>query len=159
MTSAIAALPALLGADGIINSCLARPPDFIIGGKDDPYLERWFLLPRNGNGNAYVHRITRDDDDRALHDHPWDFTSIILQGAYRDITKGGRRVYGVGATLHHLATDLHRLEVVEGPVWTLVLTGKTVRDWGFECPQGWVPWWEFVDARDKGAIGRGCGQP
>jgi hypothetical protein len=50
----------------------------------------------------------------------------------------------------------HRLEVVEGPVWTLFLTGPVIRDWGFHCPKGWVHYKVFTDPMDKGAIGRGC---
>jgi hypothetical protein len=46
-----------------------RDPDFIIG--NPPYMLRWWLLPRNPTFNVYYHRILRDDDDRALHDHPW----------------------------------------------------------------------------------------
>jgi hypothetical protein len=33
-----------------------------------------------------------------------------------------------------------------------------VRDWGFHCPQGWVPWRKFVAADNPGAVGRGCGE-
>ena len=26
---------------------LNRPPDFIIGSKENPYMLRWYLIPRN----------------------------------------------------------------------------------------------------------------
>jgi hypothetical protein len=48
-----------------------RRPDFIIGGADNPYLLRWWIIPRNRWCNVYLHKILRDDDPRALHDHPW----------------------------------------------------------------------------------------
>ncbi len=41
--------------------------------------------------------------------------------------------------------------------WSLFITGRKVRTWGFWCPQGFVPWHEFVDQTDSGNIGRGCG--
>lgn len=61
-------------------------PDLWIGGRENPYLIRWWLLPRNRFPiNIYLHRMLRSDDDRALHDHPWWFLSIILSGGYIEI--------------------------------------------------------------------------
>ena len=45
----------------------SRPPDRIIGGKDNPYLLRWHVVPRNPQQNIYLHHFLRSDDDRALH--------------------------------------------------------------------------------------------
>src|SRR5690242_14714107 len=63
-----------------------RPPDVIIGGRDRPYMLRWFVIPRNRFFNIYLHHFHRSDDDRALHDHPWLNLSIILQGEYVEHT-------------------------------------------------------------------------
>jgi len=60
----------------------SRPADVVIGGRADPYLSRWHLVPRNELGNLYFHRFHRDDDDRALHDHPWDSLSLVLSCGY-----------------------------------------------------------------------------
>jgi hypothetical protein len=59
-----------------------RPPDLVVGGAADPYLRRWYLIPRNPWLNLYLHNVLRDDDDRALHDHPWANLSWILDGGY-----------------------------------------------------------------------------
>lgn len=61
---------------------LKRPPDFIVGNADNPYLLRWWVIPRNPWFNIYLHKFLRDDDDRALHDHPWASCSIILNHGY-----------------------------------------------------------------------------
>src|SRR5690606_35831081 len=63
-----------------------RPPDFIVGGAERPYLKRWWLIPRNPIFNVYLHQFLRDDDDRALHDHPWPWCSILLDGSYIEHT-------------------------------------------------------------------------
>lgn len=70
-----------------------RSPDFIVGGADHPYLRRWWLIPRNPILNVYLHQFLRDDDDRALHDHPWFWCSIVLHGEYVEhtIVAGGIR--------------------------------------------------------------------
>lgn len=137
-----------------------RAPDFIIGEPERPYLRRWWLVPRNEYSNIYLHNIVRDDDDRALHDHPWDSTSIILSGELREILPDGERVLRPGSITSRDATSLHRLELVDGPVWTLFITGPKVREWGFMCPdRGWVHWREFTDPGTNGAtVGRGCGE-
>lgn len=45
----------------------------------DLYLTRYFIWkPRNKKfGRIYLHHIIRSDHDRALHDHPWGFVSLI----------------------------------------------------------------------------------
>lgn len=62
-----------------------RPPDVIIGELDNPYLYRWWIIPKNRFFNIYLHRFLRSDDDRALHDHPWWSLGVILHGAYNEV--------------------------------------------------------------------------
>jgi len=140
-----------------------RPPDFIIGGQADPYLERWFVIPRNRLFNIYLHRFLRDDDDRALHDHPWSNCSILLEGEYTEhtIEPGGiprRAVLRKSAWRFRLSGRFaHRVELHAGECWTLFITGPRYREWGFHCPErGWVPWQEFTDPADSGTAGKGC---
>ena len=148
-------------ADRIIQK---RGPDFIIGGKQNPYLLRWFVIPRNPIANIYLHVFLRDDDDRALHDHPWPSVSIVLRGGYWEHLSGGRRHWRKpGAMVARRATCAHRVELSrlhEGvvPATSLFLTGLRLRNWGFHCPQGWVPWQKFVASSDSGAVGPGCDQ-
>ena len=144
--------------------------DFVVGGGDNPYLLRWWLLPRNPVFNIYLHKFLRDDDDRALHDHPWPWCSVLLRGRYLEhtIQAGGinrRRLREVGSIKFALPSKAHRIELEltpsgrSQPCWTLFITGPRTREWGFHCPeQGWVPWQKFVAPDDRGAIGRGCGE-
>ncbi|HTK34574.1 MAG TPA: hypothetical protein VL358_04700 [Caulobacteraceae bacterium] len=142
----------------------ARRPDFVIGEAGSPYLERWWLIPRNGLFNIYVHRILRSDDDRALHDHPWFNASLILAGRYVEhvIAAGGvarRTERAAGALKLRSPWAAHRLELIDGEAcWTLFVTGPRLRAWGFHCPRGWVHWRAFTDPADKGRRGRGCGE-
>jgi len=68
-----------------------RDPDIVIGGRADPYLLRWFMIPRNPIFNVYLHEFRRSDDDRALHDHPWINLSYLIDGEYVEhtIAQGG----------------------------------------------------------------------
>jgi hypothetical protein len=148
---------------------LARPfwrePDFYIGGKENPYLLRWWVIPRNRLFNIYLHKFLRDDDDRALHDHPWVSLSVILKGGYVEHTASGVRRRYVGIIVFRRAKHAHRIELLRQhirlgriivPAWTLFITGPRIREWGFHCPQGWRHWKEFTSEVDSGNVGKGC---
>lgn len=135
---------------------IKREPDFIIGSHDSPYMRRWYLVPRNKTFNFYLHQFLRSDDDRALHDHPWDSFSFVISGEGREITDCDALDFGPGDTFFREAEHAHRIEITKGPVWTLFITGPSVREWGFHCPNGWRHWKEFCDERDSGSVGKGC---
>lgn len=168
-------------AEWLIFRAMSRPPDFIIGGADNPYMLRWYLTPWSGGRRgkigayltrwqrflralpgAYVHMIVRSDDDRALHDHPWGNCSILLRGSYVEhaILAGGVNVktrISAGDVVFRPAEAAHRLEIDRGPCWSLFLFWRRRREWGFHCPDGWVHWEQFTNPVDGGAtIGRGC---
>lgn len=142
-----------------------RQPDFIIGGEDDPYLLRWWLIPRNRWCNAYLHEFIRDDEDRACHCHPWLSLSLSLNRHMDEIwldrrfgrVTERRRTVQAGTLLFRRAKFAHRMVVPEPGALTLFITGPTIRTWGFWCSgTRFVPWKQFVDDRDRGLVGRGC---
>lgn len=140
---------------------ITRPPDHVIGPLDNPYMERWYVIPRNKWFNIYLHKISRSDDDRALHDHRADNLSIVLRGSYTEIMHPAKALtawapgdgaYVIdaafktayllehtvtlsrkrGAIVYRKAEHPHRLVVEDGqPVWTLWFKFGDRRDWGF----------------------------
>ena len=150
-------------ADRLIAHAQKRPPDFIIGGADHPYLLRWYLIARNAVLNAYLHWFKRSDDDRAHHSHPWLFRlSIILRGSYTEhrILEGGilvKTIRRAGDWSFHWGASPHRIELHDGDCLTLFITGPRVREWGIYCMErGWIHWKRFVATDDAGAVGKGC---
>lgn len=163
-----------------------RPPDMVIGDSNPPYLKRWYVIPRNKWFNVYFHNFCRSDDDRALHSHPWVWNlSIILLGEYveqvpldpknpagprRDIhRRQGSVVLRLSGKSPHrvmLFPNVDWLDQTpfirgERSCWTLFITGRNVRGWGFYCPKGFVPWQKFTapnGGAKSGAIGAGCGE-
>lgn len=133
-------------------------PHFVVGDPANPYLLRWYILPRNPWFNVYLHKFLRDDDDRALHDHPWPSLSLLLWGRYVEQRPDGSRTeYRAGSLIPRSADYAHRVELPGGrPCWTLFCTGPVRREWGFHCPQGWRHWKEFTKPASPGEIGRGC---
>src|SRR3546814_13207657 len=107
-----------------------RKPDITIGVEDNPYLRRLYIIPRNRWFNVYLHEFLRDDDDRALHDHPWVNLSILLRGQYVEHTATGATLRRAGAIKFRLPTAAHRIALVDGdPVWTLFIPGPRLRGW------------------------------
>jgi len=110
------------------------------------YLIRWqFPLCR---GRAiYLHKILQSDDKgRPLHDHPWNFVSILVKGRYTEISKRGRTLRSWLNASH--AEGAHRVELFERdgkeiPVYSILIRGKTIREWGFHTKNGWQSWKEF----------------
>jgi hypothetical protein len=151
-------------ANRIIDS---REPDFVIGPKDDPYMLRWWAIPRNRIFNMYIHKILHDDDDRALHDHPWPSLSFTCEGylrenykrelnnryvlAFKDI-RGDDWTYRSSKFAHRL------IKMSVNPPITIFMTGPRLREWGFHCPNGWVNWRDFVKKDNHSSVGRGCGE-
>lgn len=141
-----------------------RAPDFLIGPEGDPYMERWYLVPRNPEFNIYYHRILHDDDDRALHNHPWPSFSICCAGQMEEIIEDGEgghqsRIVNVGDTVFREPDLFHRLKLIDGvPCETLFITGARVQEWGFNCPKGFVDWRIFTDFENTGTVGAGCGE-
>jgi hypothetical protein len=119
----------------------------VIGAVDGrpPLLVRYVLF-RCASLGVYVHQLCRSDYDRALHDHPWPFVSIVLGTGYHeehDQTIDGGTVlvwHPPGSVLLRPAEWRHRVVIGDRPAWTLVLVGRRQRRWGFWLPTGWC-WW------------------
>lgn len=149
-----------------------REPDVFIGGRANPYMKRWHIIPRNRFFNIYLHHFLRSDDDRALHDHPWWNVSILLKGSYLEHLPNSKRILKAPCIKARGAKSAHRIQLFpishawidgrlrvdkEHPVWTLFITGPKIREWGFHCPQGWRHWLEFTANNGKeSTTGRGC---
>lgn len=148
---------------------LSRPPDEVIGDGGRPYMLRWKSPDRVlfGLVGIYIHRFHRDDDDRALHDHPWRSVSVLLSGRLREVyaprgadpsdpSQHRSRLIEPGTVVFRRAAFAHRIEVLEAPAVTAFFVGARVREWGFHCPRGWRHWRDFCAPDDRGRTGRGC---
>lgn len=124
-------------------------PTDLIEQDGKPYMRRHFVLGQHnqtGGSTARYHQIL--ESDRAdLHDHPWDFVSVILSGSYVEVTEQDEQEYGPGSVLIRTAEQMHRLIVPSRKhVWTYVTLGAPRRRWGFQTEHGWQGWREYLDA-------------
>ena len=103
------------------------------------YLTRYRLIRTPWFG-IYLHRFDGPDPRATLHDHPWTFRAFVLRGGYIE-----RRLDPVNLTVdeNHVikwynkirASDAHSIrKLLRVPTWTLMVTGKDVRQWGYLEP-------------------------
>lgn len=136
-------------------------PDKIIGNRHDPMLLRWNLIRVWKLPRVYLHKFLRSDDDRAPHDHPWWFISILLRGTYIEHINGEINVRTAPAICFRSTKDRHRVELLYHavpvddytpyadikwqalPTWSIIITGPVVRRWGFWCDDRFFPSREF----------------
>lgn len=95
--------------------------------------------------SIYLHQILKSDEDLDMHDHPWDFESMILSGAYSEFSKKEPdfkhieyNKYYAGDCIKHKATDAHKIILRSPSVWTLVCVSGRERDWGYQTSKGWI---------------------
>lgn len=144
------------------------------------YMRRYWLFnpyPADSSGkrawwqfpiSIRLHQIMREDDDGALHDHPWNARTFILRGWYhearrepshKDVLLGDADprswierhcLRGAGDAARLRFGEYHRItEVSEGGVWTLFVTGRYRGTWGFLVNGKKVPWREYLLAKGE----------
>lgn len=156
-------------ADVLIVTAMRTPYAHLVG-----YMDRWWLVPYAEAGTGHgtgpvsawrrplawvlqrlgvavrVHEIMRSDNDRAFHDHPWSYLTVILGGGYWEIrpmpfkTWDGTIVeveqwtwHGPGSVLFRRASHFHRLVLPEGAkTTTLFITFRWQQVWGFRSANG-----------------------
>lgn len=122
-----------------------------------PLLTRYYLTP-DWPIAIYLHQFHASDEDRALHDHPYSFITILLSSGYWEhvpiigarwnAEKGDwvdveavQRVWRCRfSILFRRAEHKHRVELETAPTWTMVIRFKKRRLWGFHTANGWVDW-------------------
>lgn len=129
----------------------------------DTYMTRWRLVQTPWFG-VYLHKINRPDHDRDLHDHPWDFRTLVLKGGYVEDWEPGSYTARLAARsdIHHRRTwspgSFHRMGLTEYhsirelfriPTWTFVVVGKRHVQWGYMTEYGWVEADEYNRVYDE----------
>ena len=141
-----------------------RPSDWHLGDFDwgverstvciagAPYLRRWIIY--FGGYTLRLHKFYRGDDDRAPHDHPWWFITFPLTGYYESVVRGSVQMveyvrpfwlHSRPATYKHIVLGTHYRHPggwrTESPIYTIVITGRKQRSWGFwPGSSTFVPW-------------------
>lgn len=117
----------------------------VTDNKGNPYIERLRLKKFPDGSTRVLHVFYRSDEDPWMHDHPWDFESQIVFGSYIEHTPDKPpRIFVPGNFNKKRAEEPHRLELVDGPVITMVSRGPVRRKWCFHTDEGLVESLEWL---------------
>jgi len=101
-----------------------------LGGLPEcPYFRRTVL--NFGLFTIRFHKWFGDDDQRALHCHPFNFFTIVLNGGYTDVSESGDDILRAGSFRFRKAEYKHSVRDVIPNTRTILITSKTLRRWGF----------------------------
>ena len=78
-----------------------------------PYLTRYYLFLKERKWfpfNIFLHNFHKGDPDD-LHDHPWNYRTIILAGGYWEYTNEGKKWRGPLSYKFSKADTFHRIEL------------------------------------------------
>lgn len=149
--------------ESVLSRLFERQDVYDQSGDGSVYLRRWFIYkhknPEKMTRRLMLHKFYRGDVDIDHHDHPWDFTSLILKGGYweesfRNVETGKAAMtwYKPLSLIRRAADWAHRVVLPEGQTcWTLVMTSPKKRSWGFYTVNGWCPWRRYVNGDKCGA--------
>lgn len=126
---------------------------------------RWWKLPR-----LYLHIFQRPDEDRHLHDHPWDFDTTVLWGGYEEVSHvmdvdGKPTGQFIVDKLSFLskrkrkATHAHKITRLLSPVVVTLVSrsNSRFREWGFwvdfegerRTEWEWIKWTDYMGLPER----------
>jgi len=100
-----------------------------LGLPERPYMHRYVLVL--WKYSIRIHIWHDSDDERFMHNHAWDFLTVILKGGYTDVTESGEEVLKAGDFRFRKAEHLHYVGKPKDPTITLMLCGAKKQNWGF----------------------------
>jgi len=152
-------------AHRVLTTLFGKPEEINGHGRCPTYCYRWRILggsTREGHktGRAvYIHHFVGDDWALDCHDHPKRFISVGLKGGYLETTPKyfptpeqtvyTHRWYRAPWVRTFPATHIHRLQVPSTGCWTLIVTLKSIRDWGFWHLGEWIEFSRYVGGDKK----------
>lgn len=106
----------------------------------------WFAL--------YVHRIHKEDQDKHLHSHPWNFLSMVLYGGYHELREDGRYKPKKPGTISWMSRNgFHKIAHIDrGPVTTLFFTFGPHQPWYYLVNGAEVESVEYRNLKNSGGL-------
>jgi len=101
------------------------------------HFRRWRLVS-TPIFSVYIHNIYRADEDKYMHDHPWNYWAMILKGGYIEQVKNGFNTKLPGSFGFKKAENCHKIHHIIKPTTTLFITFRRRRDWGYHTENGWI---------------------
>lgn len=124
----------------------------IISKTGEVHFRRWELL-KTPWGSIWLHGIYKADQDKHLHNHPWDFKSIVLKGSYIEQTPLGNKRQYPGKFNSRNGADYHKiLELLSPVVYTLFFVSKPKREWGYRVRGEFIQHEKYREMKNNGEL-------
>ena len=118
--------------------------------------------------SIYLHYIARSDEDTDPHNHPWEFSNLILSGEYiEDVyipDKNGNKQFYCSCIYKPYTSSIqyhgpgytyniyHKIRLIK-PTWSLFFTGRRKKEkWGYLTDNGFVPFDEYREKKNSGEL-------
>lgn len=101
----------------------------------EPSRIRWRIIHTPYFG-VYLHKWNQPDPRPTLHNHPWNFFSIIIKGEYVQKFKDRTELVRWFNLIYR--KDFHTVTTVKKGTLSLMFVGKTHNNWGYQSKEGYV---------------------
>jgi hypothetical protein len=117
------------------------------------HFRRWRLIETK-YFRLYLHQIFESDKDKHLHNHPWNFLSIILCGGYVESLSAGKKVFAPRFVFHKASTyhKITSLMLPGRPIVSLFFAFGKYREWGYETSEGHINSEEYRKRKHNGTL-------
>lgn len=114
---------------------------------------RWKIFSI-GNFSVNIHKICKADEDKHLHNHPWNFMSIVLKGGYIERLQSGKaNLRTFLNTAIRRAEKFHKIdEMVTKTVYTLNFMWGERKEWGYDVGGKFVQHEEYRNLKREGKL-------
>lgn len=111
--------------------------------------------------NIYIHSIYKADEDEHLHDHPWNYISIVLYGKFMEAIKNStsaKQKYEMNwlspkDISAQKAERTHKIYMLlSEKIVTLFFTGPRFREWGYDVDGKWIDNVTYRKMKNEGKL-------
>lgn len=116
------------------------------------HFRRWQLLKTRWF-SIYIHGIYAADQDKHLHNHPWDYKSLVLKGSYIEETNSGINTLQFGTITYRNGKDYHKIKtLLTKSVYTLFIVSPVKRIWGYQVDGSWMNHEEYRKLKNQNLL-------
>lgn len=116
------------------------------------HFRRWELLKTKWF-SIWIHGIYESDQDLHLHNHPWDFKSIVLKGSYIELTEKGFVWQTPMKFNSRNGENFHKIYKLLTPVvYTLFFVTPIKREWGYRVNSEFITHDKYRELKKQGKL-------
>lgn len=89
--------------------------------------------------SIYIHHIYKADQDKHLHNHPWNYVSMVIKGSYLEQSVAGVNHIMPFSFNYAKRNRFHKiLKLNDEKVISIFITGKRHKTWGYNVDNFYI---------------------